>query len=129
MQRCDDYVLTCRLVLRGHCLERELIGVAALTSLTELDISSPACSEACTNSPEYLEGLIGLGCLTKMQRLSLARAHVTPAALSCIALNLQVSHSHNNMPPHAGTHSAEGVLIAKELLHQTCRAQWWATAI
>ncbi len=86
-----------RLVLCGHCLERELVSVTALTSLTELDISSPSCSEACADSPEYLVGLMGLGRLTKMQRLSLARTHVTPAALSCIALGMQVSHSHSTL--------------------------------
>ncbi|BDA40435.1 probable adenylate cyclase regulatory protein at N-terminal half [Coccomyxa sp. Obi] len=78
-----------RLVLRGHCLERELVGVTTLTSLTELDISSPSGSEACANSFEYLEGLMGLGRLTKMQRLNLARTHVTSAALSYIALGMQ----------------------------------------
>ncbi len=75
------------------------MGLTAFTSLTDLDISNPACSELCVNSPEYLTGFMGLARLTKMQRLNLARTHVNAAGLSCIAVGMQVSHIHSTLQP------------------------------
>jgi hypothetical protein len=89
--------LVCRLNLRGHFLGAELGKIAALTALTELDISAASwtwmgMSTRC-NASEFNEGLAHIATLNKLQRLNLANTVIDKEGICNLCSGLQVIES------------------------------------
>lgn len=86
-----------RLDLRGHLLGKELGDIAALTALSELDISAAGCDVASHPSIacDFNLGLAQLARLSRLQRLNLACTAVNEEGLRGMCSGLRVTN-HNS---------------------------------
>lgn len=85
----------CRLNVHGHALNGvQLQSIAALTALTQLDMSGPLWGGgAVTCEWKFNFGLSHLACLQKLRRLSLAHTAVDERGLCVMSYGLKVTLS------------------------------------